>query len=193
MEEKILNYYLDIDDETGVSRVSLVEYPAVQYDFLLFNEAVKFTSDDEQKIVTGVVMLADVPILRIDPTRGKHYVTFTGETIKKIVLKYFKEMRTSSVNLEHSINIDGVYMFESYIIDRTRGINPPKEFAHIPDGSWIGSYKIENEEVWNSIKNGKFRGFSIEGYFNYNFSENRAENAFYVDLYKLLNKVLINK
>ena len=195
MEDNILNYYLYIDDESGISKVSLVKHPAVQYDFLLFNEAVKFTSDDEQKIVTGVIMLADVPILRIDPTRGKHYVTFTGETIKKIVLKYFKEMRTSSVNLEHSINIDGVYMFESYIVDRSRGINPPKEFAHIPDGSWIGSYKIENDEVWNDIKAGKFKGFSIEGAFNYEFSEDNDNNndKFYIDLYKVLNKNLINK
>lgn len=195
MEDNILNYYLYIDDESGISKVSLVKHPAVQYDFLLFNEAVKFTSDDEQKIVTGVVMLADVPILRISPIRGKHYVTFSKETIKKMVLKYFKEGRIYNVNLEHSINADGIYMFESYIVDRSRGINPPKEFANVPDGSWMGSYKIENDEVWNDIKVGKFNGFSIEGAFNYEFSEDNDNNndKFYIDLYKVLNKNLINK
>ena len=62
--------------------------------------------------------------------------------------------------------VDDVYMIESFIIDSKRGVNPPKGYA-LTDGSWFGSFKVDNEEVWNDfIKTGKFRGFSVEGLFN---------------------------
>ena len=35
-----------------------------------------------------------------------------------------------------------------------------------PVGSWVGSVKVDNDEVWNDyVKTGKVKGFSIEGYF----------------------------
>jgi len=71
------------------------------------------------------------------------------------------------VNKMHDPNqfIDGVYMIESFIIDSKRGINAP-DGLQLPDGSWFGSYKVDNEEVWNNfIKTGEFKGFSVEGDF----------------------------
>jgi hypothetical protein len=61
--------------------------------------------------------------------------------------------------------IDGVYMIESFLIDKERGINAPKGYE-LTDGSWFGSYKIDNDEIWNDfIKSGEFKGFSVEGLF----------------------------
>lgn len=54
-------------------------------------------------------------------------------------------------------------MFESYIIDKARGINPPIGYEDVTDGSWFGSFKVENEEVWENRK--AFTGFSVEGLF----------------------------
>jgi hypothetical protein len=89
------------------------------------------------------------------------------------------------VNIEHNKKIDNVYMFESYIIDRSVGKNPMKSFEDLPDGSWFGSYKVDNEEVWNEVKSGTFKGFSIEGLFKYERTTeviNREE--------KLLSKII---
>jgi hypothetical protein len=62
--------------------------------------------------------------------------------------------------------IEGVYMVESFLIDSKRGIHSPEGFK-LTDGSWFGSYKVDNEDVWNDfIKTGKFKGFSVEGVFN---------------------------
>ncbi|MAO22269.1 MAG: hypothetical protein CMJ25_16100, partial [Phycisphaerae bacterium] len=37
---------------------------------------------------------------------------------------------------------------------------------NLPVGTWMVSMKIDNEEVWKEyIKEGKVRGFSIEGWF----------------------------
>jgi hypothetical protein len=35
----------------------------------------------------------------------------------------------------------------------------------VPAGSWFVSYKINDEETWQKIKNGELNGFSIAGNF----------------------------
>ena len=84
-----------------------------------------------------------------------------------MVEKFAKMDLFKSVNLQHDDNnfVDGIYMFESYITNKERGINP-REFEDIPDGSWICSFKVENEALWNEIINGdKLNGFSLQGMF----------------------------
>jgi len=95
----------------------------------------------EQKIVTGPLMIADLPIYRRDADE-EYYVTFSAAEIKKIVQRFFKKGYQSKVNVEHSTPVDGVFMFESYIIDREKGIMPPKGFEEVSDGSWFGSFKV---------------------------------------------------
>ena len=80
-----------------------------------------------------------------------------------------KQGNTSNVNMMHDADkqLEGVYMFESFIVDSTRGILAPNGFEGITEGSWIGSYKIDNEEVWQKfIKTGEFQGYSVEGMFD---------------------------
>lgn len=42
-----------------------------------------------------------------------------------------------------------------------------KGFEDVTDGSWFGSFYVENPEVWNNIKDGFLKGFSVEGVFDY--------------------------
>ena len=121
---------------------------------------------EDQRIVSGPLMIADLPIYRRDE-EGEYYVTFTSEEIKKIVQKFFKKGYQAKVNIEHGKPAQGVYMFESYIIDRERGVNPPKGFEDVANGSWFGSFKVENESLWSKVKDGTFKGFSVEGLFKY--------------------------
>lgn len=122
--------------------------------------------DEEQKIVSGPLMIADLPIYRRDE-EGEYYVMFTKDQIKKIVQRFFKKGYQAKVNIEHGKPAQGVYMFESYIIDRERGVNPPKGFEDVANGSWFGSFKVENESLWSKVKDGTFKGFSVEGLFKY--------------------------
>lgn len=164
-------FYINIDDElTGINAISLVESPAVEKDFLCFSkekETVKLNFDNAKRIISGVVCLADTPIYRYSEGYGEYYVVFSKETIQKMVEKFAKMDLFKSVNLQHDDTkfVDGIYMFESYIINKERGINPV-EFSDIPDGSWIASYKVENDELWDEIINGnKLNGFSLQGLF----------------------------
>ena len=165
-------YYIKIDENdstTGIDAISLVDVPAVQKNFLCFNEdkPVRLNFDNSKHIITGVVCLADTPIYRYSEIYGEYYVVFSKETIEKMVEKFAKNDLFKSVNLQHDDDsfVDGIYMVESYITNKERGINPV-EFSDIPDGSWICSYKVENEKLWNEIINGnKLNGFSLQGMF----------------------------
>jgi hypothetical protein len=108
----------------------------------------KFSIENQdQRIVTGALMISDLPIYRRDEDE-EYYVSFSAAEIKKIVQRFFKKGYQSKVNVEHSTPVDGVYMFESFIIDREKGIMPPKGFEDISNGSWFGSFKVDNEKIW---------------------------------------------
>jgi hypothetical protein len=138
-----------------------------------FSSQLQFAiQDEEQKIVTGPLMIADLPIYRKDKDE-EYYVLFSAEEIKKIVQRFFKKGYQKKVNLEHMQPVDGVYMYESYIIDREKGVMPPKGFEDVSDGSWFGTFKIENDKIWDMVKEGTYKGFSIEGLFKYEKTQHR--------------------
>jgi hypothetical protein len=160
----------DLNDDVEVDFVALVDRPAIERDFLKFKEdKAKFViQSEDRRIVSGALMLADTPIYRNDQN-GEYYVTFTAPTIEKIAQKFFKKGYQSNVNLMHdeALAVEGVTMYESFIVDSSRGVMAMKGFEDAPEGSWFGSFKVENESVWNKIKSGEFKGFSVEGIFNY--------------------------
>ena len=123
--------------------------------------------DEDKRIVSGYFMKADLPIIRLNDENEKYYVVFRKPTIEKIVNKFFKNNYNSNINLMHDIDYkdNGVYVIESLIIDSKRGIKAPDGFENAPDGSWWGSMRVENDEVWQMVKDGTFKGFSVEGIF----------------------------
>lgn len=157
------------DEIDGITAVSLVDVPAVESDFLKFNkekEKMLFSIDNEEKrIVTGVVLRADFPIYRITNSGYEYYIVFSRDTIIKMTEKMLKQNTFNNINLEHNDNrfVEGVTLRELFIKDTEKGINP-KEFEDISNGSLFATYHIENNEVWEQIKQGTFNGFSIECY-----------------------------
>jgi hypothetical protein len=144
----------------------------------------------DQRIVTGALMVADLPIYRRDEDE-EYYVSFSAAEIKKIVQRFFKKGYQSKVNVEHSTPVDGVYMFESFIIDREKGIMPPKGFEDISNGSWFGSFKVDNEKIWNEVKAGTFKGFSVEGLFRYEKTNKviTQEEEIMSQIFKILRQI----
>jgi hypothetical protein len=64
-----------------------------------------------------------------------------------------------------------------------------KGFENVPDGSWFGSFYVENEEVWKSVKSGDYKGFSVEGMFEYDKPMSMEENTL-KKIEKLLNEII---
>ena len=146
---------------------------------------------EEKRIISGALMLADELIYRNNEKFGEHYVKFSAETIKSIAIKWAKKNFNNHVNLMHDPEqkVKGVTMFESWLVDSNRGIMPMKGFEGVADGSWFGSFYVENEKVWQSIKRGDYKGFSVEGLFDYVEPISAEENAL-KKISELLNSII---
>ena len=171
MDVKVFELVIDLEDESGVSAIALVDFPATARNFEKFSKQPKYkfkVHDEEKRIVSGYFMVADLPIVREDDEHGEHYVVFRKETIEQIVDKFMRNGLNSSVNLMHdpSKTVDATFLIESIIVDEARGTFAPESFEAAPDGSWWGSMRVLDEDVWQSVLDGTFRGFSIEGGFS---------------------------
>ena len=167
MEYDLIEWFLD--DLTGeLRRISLVTEPAHEIDFEYFKSQKELnfkTIDEEQRVVTGVAMRPNIKIMRIDDNGEKYYGFFSEQTVKKAAELFFKSKNVNNLtNLEHEVEVDGIYVFESWIVE-----DPLKDKAtalglkDVKKGDWVVSMKIENDAVWeNYIKTGIIKGFSIE-------------------------------
>lgn len=161
--------------------------PAIERNFQAFKSH-KFTADEEKRIVTGPLMIPDQLIYRRDNSFGEYYVTYDAEMVKKIAEKFMRNQNSNNVNKEHKTPVDGVFMFETFLKDSSRGISAPKGFEDLPEGTWFGSYKVYNDEVWNQVKDGTFKGFSVEGEFLHQAHESKFTKN--VDLIGLLDEII---
>ena len=148
-------------------------------------------TNESEHIISGPLMLADELIYRNNEKFGEHYVKFTAETIKQIAIKFAKKKYQNHVNLMHDQNqiVDGCTMFESWIVDKSRGVQAMEGFEDVADGSWFGSFYVENPEVWSKIKSGELKGFSVEGLFDYELPISQEEHAL-KKIEKLLNQII---
>lgn len=166
MENKLIEWTLD-DVMGELKRISLVSVPAIEEEFLLFNSLdLKFkTLDESKRIVTGPAMRPDIHIPRKGDGDELYYGFFSQDTVRKAAELFFKKnSNANNTNLEHEFEIDGVYVFESWIVedpemDKAKALG----FSDVRKGDWWVSMKVENENVWNNyLKSGLIRGFSVE-------------------------------
>ena len=155
-------------------QVALVDAPAIESDWIAFDKVKQqFQIESKDKrIVSGYAMISDLPILRRDETRGEYHVVFKKESIQKIALNFMRNGLMKNTNIDHKTGNfqNGVYVFESILLDSDRGMKAPDKFNQEADGGWFISMKIDNDEVWESVLNGTFKGFSVEGLFEESFT-----------------------
>lgn len=168
------------DDECGIDRISLVDSPAVESYFVAFNKAKQpmlFSSNEPQKMITGVIARCDFPIYRYDKELGEYYINFTQETIKQMAQKLLRDNNQNNVNIEHLFgsDVDGVEMVELFFKDIDKGKNPTG-FEDISNGSLFATFKVDNQDIWQKIRSGEFKGFSLEGMFGFDLPSNEPEN-----------------
>lgn len=172
MKIRVYDMVINDNDETGVDINSFVDAPAHTRSFETYGKKQKatFAVDDEKRIVTGVFIMADHLIYRNDKQLGEHFVKFKPEVIWQIRNKFFKNGFNVNTNVQHETMVEGAILVDSFIVHSTDPRFPkvPEILAKqkVNDGSWVGSYYIENDQLWQDCKNGIFTGFSVEGYFD---------------------------
>jgi len=187
------------NEDCGILFISLVDRPAVDVNWVAFDKEIEpqnyMVGDDEQRMVYGVLLRANYPIFRDKPT--PRYIVFDKETIKEISEKWLADGNQNNVDLNHNLEmVDGVKLVQTFIKDSEHGISP-KGFEDVEDGSLFAQYKIENDEVWQAIKDGTFNGFSIYGWFkdvpmeeNKN-NEQENTSTFMKNVKRLLQKMIM--
>ena len=176
------------DDDTGVYAISFVDDPATEIEWYAFNKdskPVKFASDDNKQMITAPIMLADTPIYRYSKVMGEYNVIFRKDTIMDMMKKYRMTNIIDSVNEQHNpdVEVEGVYLVESFIVDDRITMNAP--FDKIPEGSWMGTYYIEDKEYYNKlVSSDDFNGFSLEGTFDNIMVEDNISDEYIIQYIK---------
>ena len=142
--------------------------------------------DSEKRITVGPAMIPDLLILRKDEFGNDYYVKFTAETIRMIAEKYMRNKYIDNNDTEHDGEaVRDVYVIESWIKEDEQDKSNKYGFQDLPIGTWFVSMKIKNNDVWERVKNGELRGYSVSGYFE-EIEQFNKEMMFLKELAKLL-------
>lgn len=162
--DKLPLFDISLEDiAQGMYKISLVDKPAIEEDFIHFNEVekVQMFADEKKKEVVGPIMIPNKEILRFSPEMGYYYVRFTEETIREIMYKYSREGLFNAFGINHSYDTDEVVMLEVWTKESDN--DKSKDYGYnLPNGTVFVKAKIESDELFTAIENGEINGFSIE-------------------------------
>ena len=183
---KLQDIEMKITDEMdeGVFAISLVDKPAIGEDFIkLSAEEVQLkVLDEEKRIVVGFALVPEKRIYR--RVKDKEFnIYFTKETIAKTQELFMRKLNLSNFTIDHEKEIQGVSVIESWVVEDPKNDKSNIYNLNAKGGEWVLMSKIYNDEIWKEIKEGKFKGYSIEGKFD-GFDELRQSDD---------NKELINE
>ena len=159
----------DDSEELTIDAISLVTSPAIEQDFVFFgkenNNLTLAKVDKEKRMLVSPALIPNKQIFRYDPnTDSNYYVYFSKETVRQASELYLKHYNHHKATYQHEDRVSGVLTIESWIKEGEQDKSKLYGFD-LPDGTWFVKMKIENDEMWNKIKDGELKGLSIEGYF----------------------------
>lgn len=163
-------FELIINDEEidEVFATSLVFNPAIEALGTYFNkDEVHFAEMKEQGLFMAPILIPEKKILRVDGAGVPYEVFFSKETVKKLAQNYLEKKYTDSVTIEHEDKVDGVTLVESWIKESIESDKSKLYGLNVPVGTWVGTFKIENEEIREKFRSGELRAISIEGMFEH--------------------------
>lgn len=111
--------------------------------------------DSEEMTITAVVLEPNP--LEDGVTNDLHNDYYTAEEVAKACASFNEHCKQP--NLEHEVNVskEVCEIVESFILPVAAmiGDQPVKK------GSWIQVWKINDNDLWQAVKDGDFTGFSI--------------------------------
>jgi hypothetical protein len=181
--EKLQEIELTIKDvnEDGVFAISLVENPAIEENWVhLSSHQIDLkVVDEEKRIVVGYALIPDKRIYRNQ--NGKEFnIFFSADTIRQTAELYMKQLNNNNVTTEHEKKIDGASVIESWITEDEKYDKVNLYNLKPIVGGWAVMMKIYNDEAWKSVKDGTFKGYSIEGKYD-GFEQLQSKDVSLVD------------
>lgn len=164
---RIIELILDEDEAIGVEAISVVANGAIESDFIaLNNQEIKLAEiNKEKRLLMGALLIPQKPIYR-KSGKEEYYIFFSKKTVARASQMYLQNGNQSQSTLEHDKQLKGLTLVESWIVEDKEKDKTALYGLDVPVGTWMGSVKVDNDEVWNDyVKSGKVKGFSIEGMF----------------------------
>ena len=203
MERNIPIYKAIIDDEdinSGVYTMSLVEAPAIMVDFVTLSaQENKFQfklQSAEKQILAGPFLIPNMLIYRNDKENGEYYLKWDEPVIEKTAQRFMELKNQDQINQDHSSSnyVEDAYIVESWIIEDPEKDKSALYGFNLPKGTWFGLVKINNSTYWKDyVKTGKVKGFSIEGYYEFQKVEQTRHQLSQDDLLIQQLKQLLNE
>ena len=180
--KKIKKYKVGINSETDA--ISMVTEPAIESDFVFLSKDKAIVkeafSTDEKHMVYGAVLRPDFPIYRNDG-ENEYYLEFTSESIERMARDYMMNYRQGNVTIQHEEYANEVFMVESWIkqdMDKDKSVSVGLDKS-LPIGTWFCGFYVNNNDVWERIKSGELKGFSVEAMIDLeDFAKVKKEDAF---------------
>lgn len=165
---RIIELIIDEKDElSGIDAVSVVEKPAIEENFIALSkhEVELKEVDTEKRILMGAALVPNKQIYRVNDKKEEYYIYFSEDTIRKASELFLMRSNQNNATYEHETKLKGLTVVESWLIEDEVHDKSVKYGFSLPKGTWMISMKVNNDDVWKSVKDGKVKGFSIEGYF----------------------------
>ena len=202
MKKKLKKYKVGMDSETYA--ISLVESPAIEEELVALEkqEPIKIQLANEEKhMVYSAVLIPDKPIYRRNADGDEYYLEFSKESIEKMSQEFMKEYRQAEITVDHMDIAPEVTVVESWIKadlykDKSVALGLNEE---LPIGTWFSGMKVNNVDVWERIKAGELRGFSVESMVSLEEFNNQENNEnmeietnemFWTKLKNVFNEIL---
>lgn len=186
-------YDIQFNEDSGVELISVVDNPAIEELFVKMNkqgeeENIKLSTDSYKRIVLGAALIPDKLIYRVDENGNSFYIKFSKDVIDKTVEKFFtKPDRITMMDTNHNSKmINGATLVTSYQLSESL---KDERFSHLPEGSWIVGYKIQDDKTWNMILSGELNGFSIDGIYSIDKQQLSTQKKDDISLSHLINQI----
>jgi hypothetical protein len=168
---KMIEMIIDEDEvASGIDAISVVETPAIQSNFVTLKEQdnkVELAEiSKDKRLLLGAALIPDKPILRVNDDDEKYYIYFSKETVRKASELFAKRKFQDKATIEHERDVKGMTVVESWIVENKEKDKSSIYGLDVPVGTWCISMKADNEDIYLKAKEGKIKGFSIEGVFD---------------------------
>jgi hypothetical protein len=165
---RIVELIIDENEKlNGIEAVSIVEFPAIESNFIALSEHLELAKvDDEKKILMGAALIPNKNIYRRNG-EDEYYIFFSEDTVRHASELFLMNSNQNNTTLEHDKKLKDLTVVESWIVEDVDMDKSKKYGLNAPVGTWMVSMKVNNDVIWNDfVKTGKVKGFSIEGYFS---------------------------
>ena len=141
--------------------VSLVEDPAIESNFIaLSKQQSSIKLENEKRLLIGAALVPNKPIYR-NVNGNEFYISFDETTIEKLAQDFLANDYQHNITVDHQEEANDIVIVESWI--KTSENDKSVSYGlNEPIGTWFIGMKVNNDEIWQRVKDGFYKGFSIE-------------------------------